>query len=103
MDNQDHTKKVKFFLDQVLMNSSQGYPKDVEDYLEVLRRNRITKPIIYVGVSSSSVCAGAQAVKKTIEEYIAERELGIDLIFVGRLGLCSDEPLVDFGFDCRAD
>ena len=95
MDNQITTSNIKFFLEQVLINDPSGYLKDVENRLEVFRRNRITKPIIYIGITSSSICAGVQAVKNAIESYIAEKVLDIDLVTIGSIGLCSDEPLVD--------
>ena len=70
MDNQDYINNIKFFLENVLINDPSGYPKQVEDRLEVFRRNRISKPIIYLGITSSSVCAGALSVKTAIEELL---------------------------------
>jgi NADH:ubiquinone oxidoreductase subunit F (NADH-binding)/(2Fe-2S) ferredoxin len=95
MDKQIEANNTKFFIDQVLAHDPYNYPKDIEDRLEVFRRNRISKTIIYIGITSSSVCAGVMDVKSAIESYIAEKELDIDIITIGSLGLCSDEPLVD--------
>lgn len=95
MDNQDYINNINFFLENVLINDPLGYPKQVEDRLEIFRRNRISKPIIYLGITSSSVCAGALSVKTAIEEYIAENQLEIELIVIGSLGICSDEPMID--------
>jgi len=95
MDNHITASNTKFFLEHVLVNDPSDYPKDVEDRLEVFRRNRISKPIIYLGITSSSICAGVLTVKNAIETYIAEKELAIDLVTIGSIGLCSDEPLVD--------
>ncbi|MHC1705312.1 MAG: NADH-ubiquinone oxidoreductase-F iron-sulfur binding region domain-containing protein [Tenuifilaceae bacterium] len=95
MDSPNNKKTIKYFLENILTGNSQDYPKEVEDKLEVYRRNRITKPVIYIGVSSSSICAGALLVKKTIEDYITDREIDIEVITVGSLGLCSYEPIVD--------
>jgi len=95
MNSKDQANNIKFFLEQVLINDPLGYPKNVEDRLEVFRRNKISKPIIYIGITSSSVCAGALNVKKAIENYIDENQVDIDIITIGSLGLCSDEPLVD--------
>lgn len=95
MDNQDNSKGLKFFLEHVLIHDPSGYPKEVQDQLEIYRRNKIKKPIIYIGITSSSVCAGALNVKKAIESYIEENSVEIDLVTIGSIGLCSDEPLVD--------
>ena len=95
MDNQEFTNYIKFFLDNVLTNNTSDYPKNVEDRLEVYRRNRISKPVIYIGVTSSSVCAGALNVKSAIEEYITDNQFDISVITTGSLGLCSHEPLID--------
>ncbi len=95
MGNQITASNTKFFLEHVLVNDPLGYPKDVEDRLEVFRRNRISKPIIYIGITSSSLCAGVLDVKSAIETYISDNELAIDLVTIGSIGLCSDEPLVD--------
>ncbi len=95
MDNQDNSNIIKFFLENVLINDPSSYPKNVEDRLEVFRRNRISKPIIYIGITSSSVCAGALKVKGAIEEYISENHLDLEVVTIGGLGLCSNEPLID--------
>lgn len=95
MDNQDFTNDIKFFLDNVLTSNPSDHPKNVEDRLEVYRRNRISKPVIYIGITSSSVCAGALNVKKAIEEYIADNQIDISVVTTGSLGLCSHEPMID--------
>ncbi len=95
MGNQTFADDIKFFLENVLICNPADYPKNVLDKLEVFRRNRITKPVIYIGITSSSVCAGALSVKKAIEEYIAENSYDISVVPIGSLGTCSNEPLVD--------
>lgn len=95
MVSKDNTSISKFFLEQVLVNNANSYAKDVEDRLEVFRRNRISKPVIYIGISSSSICAGALTIKKALEDYISDNELDIHIVTVGSIGLCSDEPIVD--------
>jgi len=95
MSEQEYKNNIKYFLDNVLVSDASGYSKDVESRLESFKRNRISKPIIYLGVTSSSICAGALGVKLAIEEYISANQANIELVIVGSLGLCSEEPMVD--------
>jgi NADH:ubiquinone oxidoreductase subunit F (NADH-binding)/(2Fe-2S) ferredoxin len=68
---------------------------DIDDYISRLKREKLTKTVVLVGVTTSSVAAGAIETKSAIENYIAERELDIDIVEVGSNGLCSFEPLMD--------
>ncbi|NOU20158.1 MAG: 4Fe-4S binding protein [Bacteroidales bacterium] len=95
MDNLINPNDTKFFLEHVLINDPLGYSKDVKNKLDFFRRNRISKPVIYLGITSSSICAGVLDVRIAIESYVSEKNLDIDLVVVGSIGLCSDEPLVD--------
>jgi NADH:ubiquinone oxidoreductase subunit F (NADH-binding) len=86
---------IKFFLDYVLNESETKNPKDFEDRISVLRRNKIKKPVIYLGITSSSVVAGALETLDAIKSYKEEFNVDFSIIEVGSLGLCSSEPIMD--------
>ena len=91
----DTNDNVKFFLDHVLHESKPENSKEVEDKLAVFRRSKIKKPIIFLGLTSSSVVAGALETLKAIEEYRDESNANFSIVEVGSIGLCSSEPIMD--------
>lgn len=63
--------------------------------LEKYRRVKITKPVIYVGLTSSSEVAGAFDTYNEVQRYLTETGVDADVVTVGSLGLCSFEPMID--------
>ncbi len=84
-----------FFIDQVIPNLHNEFPKEIQDKLIIYRRERVGKPIIYVGVTTSSIVAGALQTIDAIQNYIDENGIEAELVRVGSLGMCSFEPIVD--------
>lgn len=91
-------EKNKYLLDEVLFNESVDYPKEIEDKLRLLRRDRIEKPVIYIGSGSCGVVAGADDTFKAVLRYLDEKEINANIVKVGCVGLCSEEPLLDIQF-----
>jgi len=52
-------------------------------------------PLIYIGKGTCGLVAGADKTNETINDYIRERHIEAEIIEVGCIGLCSEEPLVD--------
>ena len=63
--------------------------------LAELRRDRVTRPTIFVGAGTCGLGAGAQETLAAIHDYLDKREIKADVIKVGCIGLCSLEPIVD--------
>mgnify|MGYP000989377775 CR=1 FL=1 len=63
--------------------------------LAELRRDRVNRPVIYVGAGTCGLGAGAQETLTAIHEYLDKNEIKADVVKVGCIGLCSAEPLVD--------
>lgn len=94
-------------MEQVAQNSSfssllakvlgvdESNGKLVEGQILQLKRQKLNKPSILIGITTSSIAAGALETKEAIQNYIAERELDIDFIEIGSNGLCSFEPIVE--------
>ena len=95
MDSNTNISDLKFLVQQTTPNgNAQPAPEDVKK-LSSLRRLRISKPIVYVGVTSSSVVAGALDTLSAAQNYVKERELDINVVEVGSIGMCSHEPIMD--------
>lgn len=88
-------KDISFFTSKVLHSPNDDEVAYIEDKLTILRRQKISKPIVFIGVTSSSVVAGALDTKKAIEEYIENSKAEIELVEVGSIGLCSLDPIMD--------
>lgn len=86
---------IKFCVENIISNSPKEDAKYINDRLSILRRNNISIPIVYVGITSSSVVAGALDVLVAINEYITDRDIDLEVIEVGSIGLCSLEPIID--------
>lgn len=86
---------IKFLLDSELSGKETPNKKEYLDNLSIFRRNRISKPIIFIGVTSSSVVSGAIETLNAIENYKSENGIDFSIVEVGSLGLCSSEPIMD--------
>ncbi|MDX9974261.1 MAG: NADH-quinone oxidoreductase subunit NuoF [FCB group bacterium] len=60
-----------------------------------LRREVITKPVVFIGAGTCGLGAGAGKTLAAIEKYLAHKGIQADIVEVGCIGLCSSEPLVD--------
>ena len=58
-----------------------------------------TGTVIYVGMGTCGIAAGAKETMQAIEAEVAKRQLDISVEPVGCLGICVKEPLVDI---CQA-
>lgn len=61
----------------------------------LLRRDVVTKPVIYVGAGTCGLGAGAGKTLTAIDAYLREHRIDAAVVQVGCIGLCSAEPLVD--------
>ncbi len=90
------TSPAKDFLtEKVLKNYSGIFDQATSERLSLLRREKITRPAIFVGMGTCGLIAGAAKTYDAAERYISENGLDVDLIRVGCTGLCSAEPLLD--------
>jgi NADH:ubiquinone oxidoreductase subunit F (NADH-binding)/Pyruvate/2-oxoacid:ferredoxin oxidoreductase delta subunit/(2Fe-2S) ferredoxin len=66
-----------------------------KDMLSALRREKIDRPVIFVGTGTCGLGAGAGKTLKRISGYLSEKNLDAEIVEVGCIGLCVDEPIVD--------
>ena len=60
-----------------------------------IRRDDVDCPVIYVGAATCGLSAGANKTLAALRKHLAETGADVDLVEVGCIGICSEEPLVD--------
>lgn len=60
-----------------------------------LRREEVEVPVLYIGAGTCGLGAGAAQTRRSIEEYLRARGVRAEIVEVGCVGLCAQEPIVD--------
>lgn len=60
-----------------------------------LRRDKIFDPVLYVGTGTCGLGAGAGKTLEAAKRFLAIHNVKADVVEVGCIGLCSEEPLLD--------
>jgi NADH:ubiquinone oxidoreductase subunit F (NADH-binding)/Pyruvate/2-oxoacid:ferredoxin oxidoreductase delta subunit/(2Fe-2S) ferredoxin len=69
--------------------------EDKPEIIGVLRREIVSKPIIYIGAGTCGLGAGAAETERMTRLWLADKNIDADIINVGCIGLCAFEPLLD--------
>jgi len=70
--------------------------KSFADYLfQSYNHINSIKPIIYLGMGTCGLGAGAGKTLEAINEYLGNHDFDVEIISVGCIGLCSFEPIVE--------
>lgn len=85
----------EFLIEKVLKNYSGIYEKTVQEQLTAIRRDKISVPVVYVGMGSCGITAGAGETAQAVRQYFESHHTDALLVEVGCLGLCSAEPVLD--------
>ncbi|MBP7102523.1 MAG: 4Fe-4S binding protein [Bacteroidales bacterium] len=91
MDTLNADKRKKIFVDLIKGNKNV----EIENQLEYIKREKINKPIIYVGAGTCGLGAGAAETIIAIKDYLKNKKIDADVMEVGCIGLCAVEPIVD--------
>ncbi len=62
---------------------------------KLLRRDEISRPVIYIGAGTCGLASGAGKTMEAARAYLKKKKIQGDIIEVGCIGLCSAEPLMD--------
>jgi NADH:ubiquinone oxidoreductase subunit F (NADH-binding)/Pyruvate/2-oxoacid:ferredoxin oxidoreductase delta subunit len=81
-------------ISEVVRSTSFNYEKEIDDKLSLLKRERLEKPVIMISSGSCGRVAGSIEIFETVKEYVSNKEMDVDIIEVGSIGLCSSEPLM---------
>ena len=96
-------KSVKEFLIQrVLLDPKRDNDPEIAKQSSYISKERLIKPLIYVGTTTCAKAAGAVKTFGAISEYIEEHQLDADLVKGGCVGNCKAEPLVDIQMPGKA-
>jgi NADH:ubiquinone oxidoreductase subunit F (NADH-binding) len=68
---------------------------EIEKRAAELRREDVRRPTIFVGMGTCGLGAGAKETRDAVKAYLAGANIEADIVEVGCVGLCSDEPIVD--------
>jgi len=66
-----------------------------EEWLKILRREVVEKPVIFIGTGTCGLGAGAGKTLNRVYEYLKEKQIEADVVEVGCIGLCVEEPIVE--------
>jgi NADH:ubiquinone oxidoreductase subunit F (NADH-binding)/(2Fe-2S) ferredoxin len=102
MAGAETTDLKDFLIEKILKNYSNVFDRNTADRLALARRERVTGPVIYIGMGTCGIIAGADKTLARIEQYLSERKTEAVIIKVGCIGLCSAEPLVDIQLPGKA-
>lgn len=85
------------YLKDNLLRKPLGFnpDKNMQLYLAGLRRETVTKPVIFVGAGTCGLGAGAGKTLNSVNKYLTENKIDAQVIEVGCIGLCSSEPMMD--------
>ncbi|HAJ99116.1 MAG TPA: NADH-quinone oxidoreductase subunit F [Bacteroidales bacterium] len=85
----------KLLVQKVLLGHEPPATPEILKELSFLGKERIHRPLIYVGMASCGTIAGASKIHDSIKEYLEGYNYQVDLVEGGCIGLCSMEPIVD--------
>lgn len=91
MATQNSDRKKEMLIDFIKGNSNA----DLEKQCSIIRREKIEKPIIYVGAGTCGLGAGAGQTIQAINVYLKNKNIDAEIMEVGCIGLCAVEPIVD--------
>jgi len=89
-----NSNKTKEMLSSFLKSDSKTH-ESMNGLLSGIRREKIEKPIIYIGAGTCGLGAGAGKTIESINKYLSKHAIDADLIEVGCIGLCKAEPIID--------
>ncbi len=81
--------------DLLIKAVSNGHDPEVQEFILTMKKEKISRPIIYIGAGTCGLGAGAGQTYEAVKAYLTARELEADVVLVGCIGICSSEPLLD--------
>ncbi|MFO7997613.1 MAG: NADH-ubiquinone oxidoreductase-F iron-sulfur binding region domain-containing protein [Bacteroidales bacterium] len=92
----------EFLIQQVLLNPARESSVKLKKELSYISRERVHKPVIYVGMATCGRVAGAEKTFGAIKRYLKENGIQADLVEGGCVGFCAAEPIVDIQLPGRS-
>lgn len=95
MDPKAHDILNKYLLREIKTAPSGTLSREEEDYIQLIRHQRVEQPVIFIGSGTCGLTAGSLKTKQAIVEYLAITGIEARIVETGCNGYCSMEPLVD--------
>ncbi|MDO4551630.1 MAG: NADH-ubiquinone oxidoreductase-F iron-sulfur binding region domain-containing protein [Planctomycetia bacterium] len=93
MDKNPETSLLVRWMNDVPLEAEEE--KKIEKLTKTLRREVLDRTQIFVGAGTCGLGAGAAATLDAVKNYLAEKELDVEVVSVGCIGLCCEEPLME--------
>lgn len=77
-----------------LLNTTEKETEEIAELIGILKHNNVSKPIIYIDITTASKIAGAEITKEYLSKYLENNKIDADIIEVGSLGLLSSLPII---------
>ena len=74
----------------------------IETQLAALRRQDVARPVVFIGTGTCGLGAGAGKTLEAVKKFLAARRIDAEVLEVGCIGLCSEEPILDVQLPGRA-
>jgi NADH:ubiquinone oxidoreductase subunit F (NADH-binding)/Pyruvate/2-oxoacid:ferredoxin oxidoreductase delta subunit/(2Fe-2S) ferredoxin len=87
---------IKEHLPLLLMNPEpeKGNPV-LQRNISKIRHQHVDKMHVFIGMGSCGIIAGADKVKNSIINHLKTHDIDAEVIDVGCIGLCTEEPIID--------
>jgi NADH:ubiquinone oxidoreductase subunit F (NADH-binding)/Pyruvate/2-oxoacid:ferredoxin oxidoreductase delta subunit len=89
------TENKTFLVEKVLKNIGNDLAKHELEQVALFRREKVAGPVIFIGTGSCGRIAGAGRSLLAISEYLSSHDITAEVVEVGCMGLCSEEPILD--------
>ncbi|MBU2649453.1 MAG: NADH-quinone oxidoreductase subunit NuoF [Bacteroidetes bacterium] len=91
--NDQNTVLKEKLISEVLLKDPET--QDIRRIIKELTRQKISRPVIFVGAGTCGLGAGADKTLKAVRIWLEKQNVNADVIETGCIGLCSAEPLMD--------
>lgn len=80
---------------EVVCGREAAMTDELKKYISILCREQLEKPVIYIGAATCGLSAGAGKTLVAVQAYLKNKNIVADIVEVGCIGLCSEEPLIE--------
>ncbi len=92
----------QFLINKVLLDHRRDEDATVRKSLSYISGERVHKTMIYVGMATCGMIAGAKKTYQAIREYLGDHGIEATLVEGGCVGFCRMEPIVDIQLPGKA-
>ncbi|MBE0675696.1 MAG: 4Fe-4S binding protein [Bacteroidales bacterium] len=84
----------KYLIDKVLLTGSDAPSDEVRRQLQLITRDTISKPVVYISSGTSSLIAGSDKTQMAVTTYLSEMDISAEVVNTGCSGPSNFEPLI---------